>query len=76
MYVRKTVSVANGLVDIMPSVILGIMVANFANEDVMLSKNEVLALALPAPSNVFTVNVDPRERKAVAAAKVRLAQAL
>ncbi len=67
---------ANGLVDIRPTVSFRIMVANFVDKDVTLAKNEVLALALPGPSKVFTVNVDPREREAVATAKVGLAQAL
>ncbi len=40
------------------------------------TKIEVLALALSAPSQVFTVNVDPREREAVTTVKVGLAQAL
>ncbi len=52
------------------------MVANFADKDVTLAKNEVLALALPAPSKVFTVNVDPREAEADATARVGLAQEL
>ncbi len=58
----KKVSVVNGLVEIRPTVLfrITVMVANFADKDVTLAKNEVLALVLPAPSKVFTVNVDPR----------------
>ncbi len=56
----KKVSLVNGLVEIRPTVLFRIMVAKFADKDVTLAKNEVLALALPAVSKVFTVNVDPR----------------
>ncbi len=52
------------------------MVANIVDKNVTLDKNEVLVLALEAPSNVLTANVDPRERERVATAKVGLAQAL
>ncbi len=62
LYTGKRVRVANSLVDIRPTELFRIMVANFADEDVTLANNEVLALALPAPSKVFTVSVDPRER--------------
>ncbi len=52
---------ANGLVEIWLTVRFRIMVANFADKDVTLAKNEVLALGLPAPSKVFKINADPRE---------------
>ncbi len=76
LYGRKTVSVVNGSYDIRPTLLFRIMVANFAEKDVALAKNELLALALPPPSKIFTVNVDPRESKELATANVGLAQAL
>ncbi len=72
----ERVSAANGLVDIRPAVPFRITVAQFADKDVTLAKNEVLVLALQDLYKVFAVNVDPREREAVATAKVGLAQAL
>ncbi len=61
LYMKKRVSVANGLVDIRPLEQFCVMVANFSASDVTLAKHEVVALALQAPAKVFTVNVDPRQ---------------
>ncbi len=69
-------SVANALVVFIPTVPFRIMLPNLADNCMMLGKDKVLALALPAPAKVFTVNVDPREREAVPTDKVDLAQAL
>ncbi len=44
LYVRKRMSVANGLVEIRPTVLFRIMVANFADKNATLAKNEVLSL--------------------------------
>ncbi len=60
LYMKKRVSVANGLVDIRPLEPFCVMAANFLSSDVTLAKHEVVALALQAPAKVFTVNVDPR----------------
>ncbi len=64
---------ANGLAEIRSMVPYRIIVANFADKDVTLAKKEVLAVAIPAPSKVFTVNDDPRECEAVVTAKVGFA---
>ncbi len=67
---------ANCLVGIRSTVLFRIAVANFADGDVTLAKNEVLPPAVSALSEVCMVNVDPCKREAVEAAKVRLSQAL
>lgn len=76
LYSRKQICMANGLADIKPFSPFHVLVANFSSKSVTLSKNEVLALALPAPTKVFTVNVDPGAKTSSTAPKVGLAQVL
>ncbi len=51
LYMKKRVSMANGLVDIRPLEPFCVMVTKFSSSDVTLAKHEVVALALQAPRN-------------------------
>ncbi len=69
LYARKRVSAANCLVYIKSTILFSHNGGDFSNKDVTLADNEVPALAVPAPSKVVPVNVDPRESEAVATAR-------
>lgn len=66
LHFRRQICLAYGLADVKPFAPFSFLMASFFSKAVTLSHFEVVALALPAPTSVFKVSVEPDTKTASA----------
>ena len=58
LYDRKKVTLSNGVANLRSNVPLRVRVANFSDKAVYLHKNEKLGIAIPAPTDIMTIEAE------------------